>query len=46
LKIATLASDSSTKFSREEWNKNLAPVFTLWKGLQKILGDGKLKKIS
>lgn len=33
LKIATLTSDSSTKFSREEWNKSLAPVFAIWKGL-------------
>jgi hypothetical protein len=33
LKIATLTSDSSTKFSRDEWNKSLTPVFALWKGL-------------
>lgn len=45
LKIATLTSDSSTKFSREEWNKTIGPVFTIWKGLQKIIGEGKLKRL-
>lgn len=45
LKIATLASDSSTKFSRESWGKILSPLFTLWKGLQKLVDESKLKKI-
>lgn len=45
LKIATLTSDASTKFSRDEWNKLLAPVFALWKGLQKVTGEGKLKRL-
>lgn len=46
LKIATLPTDSSTKFSRELWGKTLTPLFTLWKGLQKLLNKEKLKKIS
>jgi dynein heavy chain 2, cytosolic len=45
LKIATLTSDASTKFSRDEWNKSLTPIFALWKGLEKVSGEGKLKRL-
>lgn len=37
LKIATLYTDTSNKFSRELWGKILTPTFTLWKGLLKLL---------
>jgi len=45
LKIATLSTDSSTKFSRELWSKSLSPIFFLWKGLLKLVSEEKLKKI-
>lgn len=33
LKILTTIMVESQKFSREAWQKNLAPLFSLWKGL-------------
>ena len=45
MKIATLPTDTSNKFSRELWGKTLSPIFSLWKGLQQQLKDDKLSKI-
>lgn len=41
IKIATLATDTSSKFSRQLWGKSLTPLFSLWKGLQQKLGEQK-----
>jgi hypothetical protein len=36
----------NTKFSREIWQKNLTPLFNLWKGLDKIVAQNNIKDIS
>jgi hypothetical protein len=44
LKIATFTSDASNKFSREEWNQSLPPEYALWKDLERVVGEVKLKR--